>query len=82
MSRKTSHLPIHDTELFCRQVVEGEKEPPVEVSLTPQGAVVDISLLLVSLVPVYPANRTRHHSTCIYTVNTMMDNQGSRRYSI
>lgn len=30
-----THLLVHNAELFGRQVVEGEEEPPVEVALTP-----------------------------------------------
>lgn len=52
-----THLPGDHAELFCRQVVEGEDIPPVEVAISIQRPVVDVSLLLVLFHAWHPAAR-------------------------
>lgn len=55
---KAAHLLGNSTDLLGRQIVEGKHEPPVEVALPTQGAVVYIRLLFVFFKSHHPADHT------------------------
>lgn len=52
----TPHLLGNQAELFSRQVLKVKDEPPVEVAVSVQRPVVDVSLLLVVLHARHPAD--------------------------
>lgn len=54
---KDAYFAWDDTQLFCRQVVKLKNEPPVEVSITVQGSVVNISLLFLVLHTWHPSRK-------------------------
>lgn len=60
-----THLLGNSTDLLGRQVVEGKYEPPVEVALPTQGAVVHICLLLVFFESHHPAGHTQKRTVLI-----------------
>ena len=70
-SSEEPHLLGHEAELFSRQILKGEDEPPVKVTVSVQRPVVDIRLLLVVLHAWHPAgtgnNRSFYLSTATVT---------------
>lgn len=65
------HLLGHEAELFSRQEVEIEDEPPVKVAVSVQRPVVDVSLLLVLLHAWHPAGNANNSSFVILQLSTL-----------
>lgn len=52
-----THFPWDNTQLFCRQVVKLKDEPPVEIAVTIQWSVMDVSLLLLVVHSWHPSRK-------------------------
>lgn len=56
----STYFPWDNTQLFSRQVVKLVNEPPVEISITIQGSVMDIGLLFLLLHSWHPSGKHKN----------------------
>lgn len=70
-SHKRPHLLLDDHDLLGRDVLKGEHKPPVEVTLSVHGAIVDIGLLGLVL-STQPATTRERDTRVNYAIQATM----------